>query len=205
MQKKNSDDRARSSRFYSISTYCAYSHVRKVRITVGSARYTREPRRRRDVICRYPDEQGDHVARHRREFEREMSERTEARLTKDASCMTRTGKPQERGGALTPATNMFATGLATLSVRRRRRSRRISTRSGKRIRTGERERATLLARTAGDRWPCYGSPWRVPERRSCVNTNRPNIHPRIFNVPPFVRAISTISRRRKQEVQDTHM
>lgn len=125
----------------------------------------------------------------------EMSDWTEARLTKDAS-RAEDGKLREYHGASTRGKHIrdgryeildssSSSSIAYFHPLR------------KRERTSERERATLPARTAVNRWSCYGSTWRMPARRNCMDTNRADIHPRIFNIPPSVWTISTISQCRK--------
>lgn len=91
--KKPRRPNAMASFLQDIYILCTFKRC-NVRVTVDSAQAIRVTGiSQRD--CRHPDEQGDHVARHRREFEREMSERNEARLTKDASHTTRTEKREK--------------------------------------------------------------------------------------------------------------
>lgn len=145
----------------------------------------------------HPDEQGDHVARRRREFahsercRRRTGGATNQRSLARAARRCRGAPGRRRAssrGARSPACP------ATSPGRRRAAARGVFQAVG-----GRSEARTERASTSGphyQRGPRYR---RGASRRRRADARRPDIYPRILNVPPLVRAISTISQSRKRE------
>lgn len=132
------------------------------------------------------------VAKSSREVPRRMKSATNQR------CLARWDRESRRRVRF--ALSEFVTSVASPSNPRFNRARRIFAR---RIEIAANERSSRRRRAShignASRLSSRASQESALAHRGCVDTNRPGNHPRILNVPPLARTISTISRSRKRE------